>query len=91
MKKILAILCIICMAQTCYAALDRNYFEYDLTPNGTYSGTDDDDTTVTTTSESKSTKYTRKKRKGFTGTGASQSNTYWDFGKPNYGYTGDIQ
>ena len=91
MKKILTILCILSITQTCYAALDRNYFEYDLTPNGTYNETDDDNVTVQTKNQSDTTTVTRKKKNGFTGTGASESNTYWDFGRPNYGYTGDIQ
>ena len=94
MKKVIAILCLLCMAQTGYAALDRNYFEYDLTPNGSY--TEDNNVNVnsqtTIQNDEKKTKTkTTRKRRGFKGTGSSQSNTYWNFGQPNYGFTGDIQ
>ena len=94
MKKTIAILCILCMAQVSYAALDRNYFEYDLAPNGSY--TEEENTvnvnsqTTTVQEGTKKTKVIRKRR-GFKGTGSSQSNTYWNFGQPNYGFTGDIQ
>jgi len=94
MKKVIAIICLLSMAQISYAALDRNYFEYDLTPSGAYT----EDNTVNVNSQTtvqngdKKTKTTiKRKRRGFRGTGSSQSNTYWNFGQPNYGFTGDIQ
>ena len=94
MKKVIAILCLFCMAQVSYAALDRNYFEYDLAPNGSYT----EENTVNVNSQTQTvqdgtkTKSTvTRKRRGFRGTGSSQSNTYWNFGQPNYGFTGDIQ
>ena len=98
MKKLLVILCLLCLAPSSYAVLDRNYFEYDLTPSGAYTE-DDTKSEVTTTTESVTTKDTKKqkkqkvkyKRKGFSGQGSGQASTYWDFGRPNYGFTGDIQ
>lgn len=95
MKKILVILCLLCLAPASYAVLDRNYFEYDITPTGQYVE-DDTPKEVTTTVTTQDTKKQKKqkvkyKRKGFSGTGASQSNTYWDFGRPDYGFTGGIQ
>ncbi len=106
MKKVIVILCLLCMAQTSFAALDRNYFEYDLTPSGEYSEEVDktDVKTTTTTVEQKTdkvkedTKQTteetkqQKPRRRFWGTGGSSpSSTYWDFGRPNYGFSGSIQ
>ena len=107
MKKVIVILCLLCMAQTVFAAAhDRNYFEYDLTPSGEYSEeadkTDVKTTTTTVEQQTESVKETQntqteetkqqKPRRRFWGSGgSSQSSTYWDFGRPNYGYSGSIQ
>ena len=99
MKKALVIICLLCLAQASYAARDRNYFEYDLTPSGTYQEDSKPDVTTTTTTvksetsevkEEQTTKKTKKRRR-FTGQGANPANTYWDFGRPNYGYSGEVQ
>ena len=101
MKKILVILCLLCLAPASYAVLDRNYFEYDLTPSGEYVEEDAKQqvtttTTTTVTQDDKNSKDQKKtkikrKRRGLWGTGSSQSNTYWDFGHPDFGYSGGIQ
>ena len=85
MKKILVILCLLCLAPASYAVLDRNYFEYDLTPSGEYVEEDAKQqvttTTTTVTQDDKNSKDQKKtkikrKRRGLRGTGSSQSNTY---------------
>lgn len=99
MKKVLAILCLLCLAQASYAARDRNYFEYDLTPAGAPQEEKvqpETKTTETVKSQETDVKEPQtqqpvKKRRRFSGQGAGQSNTYWDFGHPNYGFSGDIQ
>ena len=72
MKRLLTILCLICFAQASYAALDRNYFEYDLTPSGAYSEEDanvkTETKTITEDGGQVKTKIERKRKRGFRGT-----------------------
>lgn len=97
MKKFLLIICALCVTQTAFAALDRDYFDYTQTPeyqaipvdtsavNNT-SGTTTGETVTTTKVVKKTVKG--KKRIRFGNEGSSWINTYWNFGQPNYGETG---
>lgn len=96
------IICALCVAQTAFAALDRDYFDYTQSPEyqaipvdtsaalknttGT-TATGDETQTVTTTKVVKKT-VKGKKRLRFGNEGSSWINTYWNFGQPNYGETG---
>ncbi len=102
MKKFLMIICALCVAQTAFAALDRDYFDYTQSPEyqaipvdtsaalknttGT-TATGGETQTVTTTKVVKKT-VKGKKRLRFGNEGSSWINTYWNFGQPNYGETG---
>ncbi len=99
MKKVLMIICALCLTQAAFAALDRDYFDYTQSPeyqaipvdknatlkNETGAATSE---TVTTTKKVVTKTEKGKKRFRFRNTGSSWINTYWNFGQPNYGETG---
>lgn len=99
MKRLLLIICALCVSQTVFAALDRDYFDYTQSPEyqaipvdtseaakNTGSETTEAKTVTTTKVVKKTTKG--KKRVRFGNEGSSWVNTYWNFGQPNYGETG---
>jgi len=102
MKKVLMIICALCVTQAGFAALDRDYFDYTQSPEyqaipvdtsaalrtttGTAANGEVTESGTTTKVVKKTTKG--KKRVRFGNEGSSWINTYWNFGQPNYGETG---
>ncbi len=101
MKKLLLIICALCLTQAAFAALDRDYFDYTQSPefqaipvdtsaaikNTTGNAAGATEETVVTTRKKVVTQK-GKKRIRFRNEGSSWINTYWNFGQPNYGETG---
>lgn len=104
MKKFLMIICALCVAQTAFAALDRDYFDYTQSPEfqaipvdtsaaltnttGTSAAATGGETQTVTTKKVVKKVEKGKKRIRFGNEGSSWINTYWNFGQPNYGETG---
>lgn len=82
MKKIILLLGLIFIAQSAFAEVyENNQYQTERTYQETYRN--DTQSSAPSSQEKAETKYEKKIK--FNNSGSSYAQTYWNFGKPNFG------